>query len=184
MAATIKNFIPPKFRAGFEANNAIVNAPPAGSSENSIAASIQVNLASVPPARSRAGALIKPFTPDSYPDATTGLKDDIGHFGEPHVDERDHYAYLSQLISNPAMPAGYHPGYFHILQLGVFFALEKYAGGTFSAQRMHVATPPRAPDGQAPDPNAVRFNIVETKPRSEQGQQRPGWESGKEEGRG
>jgi hypothetical protein len=58
------------------------------------------------------------------------------------------------------MPASHHPGHFHILQLGVFFALQKYVGGTFSAQRMHVATPPRAPEGEEPDPNAVRFNVV------------------------
>jgi hypothetical protein len=55
MATTVKKFIPPKFRMGFEANNAVVNAPCAGNLENSIAASIQVNLAAVPPARGQAG---------------------------------------------------------------------------------------------------------------------------------
>ncbi|KAF6750856.1 hypothetical protein DFP72DRAFT_1072011 [Ephemerocybe angulata] len=144
LLANVTQSIPSKFRRGFEANSALSNVPRVGHDRNTVGANIQINFASVSKVSS----------------AAEGNAVEMGHFGEAHFDRKDHYAYISTMISNPSMPRSYHPGYFHILHLGIFAALHKFTGFTFSGRRKHIGTPPTPPAGIVPREDALRVNAV------------------------
>ncbi|KAJ3538211.1 hypothetical protein NMY22_g5264 [Coprinellus aureogranulatus] len=88
------------------------------------------------------------------------LESQLGDFGRPHYDPLDSPDHLTTMFSNPDLPRNYNPGFFHILQLGVFIALRKYVGITFSGRRRHVGTSPTPPKGTPSVSSAYRFTSV------------------------
>ncbi|KAJ7198330.1 hypothetical protein GGX14DRAFT_666597, partial [Mycena pura] len=97
----------------------------------------------------------------------------MGFFGRAHTDDNDDPAHFSHMSANSDLPegAGYTPGYFFILQLGVFIVLDRHTSINFSGLRRHGGTPPLCPptaDGSERPPLykfAVRFVIIHYPPR-------------------
>ncbi|KAM6491413.1 hypothetical protein JOM56_013187, partial [Amanita muscaria] len=87
---------------------------------------------------------------------------DMGQFGAitGHIDEHDHPAALTSMISNSDLPPNYEPGRFHLLGLGLFATLEQFRVTTFSGLRRHGGTPPLAPRGQTIIDWAYRLMFV------------------------
>ncbi|RXW16178.1 hypothetical protein EST38_g9678 [Candolleomyces aberdarensis] len=146
MVVEISRVLPAGVRDAIRANWEQVNHPTAGSVENFMGPNVQLNISTVP----------KKGDEDAK-----GLKGDLGQFGKPHFDLKDHHAYLTVMLALHRMSASCDPGHFHILQLGVYTSLAKYRGVIFSGRRKHAgtSTSSRNTDEDTED-NNFRINLV------------------------
>lgn len=82
------------------------------------------------------------------------LATDMGFFGGGHIDGGDdpgHYSHMSANSDLPEdLPEGqeYTPGFFFILELGVFILLDRHTSINFSGLRRHGGTPPLCSAGK------------------------------------
>lgn len=90
----------------------------------------------------------------------------MGHFGDAHGDAGDAVGFFTCLLALPQLPAGYHPGNFFILYLGVYATLDPFVTLNFSGRQAHGATAPRAPPGVKPANDAHRCNLIFYPPQS------------------
>lgn len=88
----------------------------------------------------------------------------MGEFGSAHRDERDSVGHYTNMIANSKLPAGYDPGYFHILLLGVYVKLSSGIGLNFQGHWKHGGSSPSCPSGATLDPLATRFILVSYPP--------------------
>ncbi|KAJ7237551.1 hypothetical protein B0H12DRAFT_958244, partial [Mycena haematopus] len=66
----------------------------------------------------------------------------MGFYGGAHTDRKDSAGHYSHMSANSDLPEGYTPGFFFILELGVFIQLDSHASINFSGLRRHGGTPP------------------------------------------
>ncbi|KAJ7226513.1 hypothetical protein B0H12DRAFT_1328701 [Mycena haematopus] len=131
---------PPIVRERIREVQSLVNFPAIGVSNNYAYATSQANVASakqplVPPAGKR--GLRK------HGKATRlSLATDMGFYGGAHTDRKDSAGHYSHMSVNSDLPEGYTPGFFFILELGVFIQLDSHASINFSGLRRHGGTPP------------------------------------------
>ncbi|KAF6744864.1 hypothetical protein DFP72DRAFT_1078071 [Ephemerocybe angulata] len=86
------------------------------------------------------------------------LMHQLGTVGGAHFDNHDSPGHYSNMVTHCDLPPGWHPGYFHLLALGVFVILENGLGFNFQGNRKHGGSGPFAPDDAAEDvPWAYRF---------------------------
>jgi hypothetical protein len=84
----------------------------------------------------------------SYPAVAPSLVGDMGVYGGSHSDENDDAAHYSHMSANSDLPEHlpegqeYTPGFFFILQLGVFIVLDRHTSINFSGRRRHGGAPP------------------------------------------
>jgi hypothetical protein len=90
----------------------------------------------------------------------------MGHFGGAHGDPGDSSGAFSNILAVPQLPAGYDPGRFFLLYLGVYVTLRSFASFTFSGRQAHGATASTAPPGVDPASHAYRCNFVFYPPSS------------------
>ncbi|KAJ2916174.1 hypothetical protein MD484_g4253, partial [Candolleomyces efflorescens] len=146
MVVDIFKVLPSGVQRAISLNREVINYPSAGCFENDMAPNVQVNIATVNHQSQK---------------SESDLQDDLGQFGEAHFDPNDHPAYLTVVLSASTLPDTTDPGYFHILQLGVFTKLDKHRGVVFSGRRKHGATKPQwTQDTVAIRPSAFRINVV------------------------
>jgi len=86
----------------------------------------------------------------------------MGFFGltAGHTDEGDDEAGLTCMISNSRLPDDYEPGRFHMFGIGMYIIVKPKTASIFSGLGKHGGTPPIAPDGVEPSPDAGRLMIV------------------------
>ncbi|TEB23703.1 hypothetical protein FA13DRAFT_1797886 [Coprinellus micaceus] len=94
------------------------------------------------------------------------LGGEMGHFGGAHGDPGDSSGAFSNILAVPQLPAGYDPGRFFLLYLGVYVTLRSFASFTFSGRQAHGATASTAPPGVDPASHAYRCNFVFYPPSS------------------
>ncbi|KAJ2919614.1 hypothetical protein MD484_g790, partial [Candolleomyces efflorescens] len=144
MVAEIVRALPTAVKDAVQANKEVVNHPSAGVAGNFMAPNVQVN--------------ISPIPKEGY---DTCNEADLGQFGSAHIDSNDHPAYLTVMLALPQLSTHRHPGYFHLLQLGVYTSLSLYRGVVFSGRRKHGATPPTAiSNGTYARENEFRISLV------------------------
>ena len=86
---------------------------------------------------------------------------EAGVFGGPHFDDGDSACSLSTMVPCSDLPAGYDPGRFHLLPLGVFFVLSGIHPIVFSGRIYHGGTAPLAPANVTKiEPWAYRFVMI------------------------
>ena len=90
----------------------------------------------------------------------------MGEFGGIHRDKFDDAASKTAGVINSQLPDDYKVGRFHLLALGLYFALEHLHVPIFCGLGLHVGTPPIAPPGAVPLKHAVRFMTVMYPPKS------------------
>ncbi|KAJ7226582.1 hypothetical protein C8J57DRAFT_1093149, partial [Mycena rebaudengoi] len=88
------------------------------------------------------------------------LKGDMGFFGRAHEDNGDSPGGFSHMICNSDLPAHYTPGFFFILQLGVFVVLDCYMLVNFNGHCRHGGTPSINPTSQPLVKWAYRFIVI------------------------
>ncbi|KAJ7444114.1 hypothetical protein B0H11DRAFT_1747702 [Mycena galericulata] len=93
------------------------------------------------------------------------LKVYMGFFGGAHTDDNDSPGAYSHMTCNSDLPDGYDPGFFFILQLGVFVVLKKYQSVNFNGRRRHGGTPPIGIFGEKLSAWAYRFVIIAYPPQ-------------------
>lgn len=89
----------------------------------------------------------------------------MGFFGGAQVDEDDDPGAYSHMIAHSDLPEGYEPGFFFILELGVFLVLDNYISINFNGRRKHGGTAPLGPAGQRLIKWAYRFVVIAYPPR-------------------
>lgn len=71
----------------------------------------------------------------------------LGFFGGAHIDKGDSEGALTEMIACNNVPEdGYHGGFFHLIELGVFVTLESFNCLFFSGLRLHGGTSPICTD--------------------------------------
>jgi len=80
----------------------------------------------------------------------TQLNEDLGFYGQMHIDKDDHPGYLSNMLILSDLPPSYHPGVFMFYELGVFIRMTPFLSVNFSGLRYHGGTAPTAPEGERP----------------------------------
>ncbi|KAI0336895.1 hypothetical protein BDW22DRAFT_1433758 [Trametopsis cervina] len=112
----------------------MVNTPRVGSAANYMWQSCQLNLA-------------RP----QYSEDKASLERQMGHFGGPHIDDRDSPMSMSCATSLSDLPnePGWESGRLHLLGVGVYSPLERFTQLFFTGLLRHGGTSPIAP------PNAV-----------------------------
>ncbi|KAK7027642.1 hypothetical protein R3P38DRAFT_2939430 [Favolaschia claudopus] len=115
----------------------LVNVPMIGVANNYAYATGQVNVATAKRPRNNKK---KPGKKAKGPT----LAADMGFFGDAHEDRKDELAHYSHMSANSDLPDddNYTPGFFFILQLGVFILLDRHTSINFSGLRRHGGTPP------------------------------------------
>jgi hypothetical protein len=68
------------------------------------------------------------------------------------------------MLANSQLPPSYDPGYFHLLFLGVYCQLEKFAGFNFQGHWRHGGSPPRCPAHLERAVHATRFVTISYPP--------------------
>ena len=89
-------------------------------------------------------AQVEPWA--SEKDLTTSL----GSVGEAHWDMHDDPLGMTGMTCVSSLPSGYHPGFFFLLEFGLFIKCDKYTTLVFSGLHRHGGTPPRAPPNVIP----------------------------------
>ncbi|KDR65601.1 hypothetical protein GALMADRAFT_81674, partial [Galerina marginata CBS 339.88] len=86
----------------------------------------------------------------------------MGTFGttKGHKDKQDSVASYTEMISHSQLPEGYEPGRFHLLRLGIYISLTPFTVSGFCGIDKHGGTPPIAPPGVIPSPDAYRMMVV------------------------
>lgn len=86
----------------------------------------------------------------------------MGEYGQllGHIDKPDSAGSLTCMISASRLPSGYESGRFHLLGLGIYFALDPDAVMLFCGLNRHGGSPPIAPQGAPVDPRAARGMMV------------------------
>lgn len=138
MGARLSQFLPKKTLEAMKANHSVVNPPLVGSMEGCMGANVQINISKPSVRGSFTGSTLRipdPAYSTSQYLTYTGI-DEIGNFGKAHYDLSDHPAYLTLMFANPILP-GCHPGYFHVLSLGVYVELGKHMAVAFSGRNIH-----------------------------------------------
>ncbi|KAJ7636688.1 hypothetical protein FB45DRAFT_864696 [Roridomyces roridus] len=115
----------------------LVNYPLVGVEDNFAYATAQANIS--PSERA-----------DEYGHAIRALAKALGFFGGAHCDFYDQPGFFSHMSASSDLPdyddeAPYEPGFFFIMQLGVFITLDKHTSINFSGLRRHGGTPPLCP---------------------------------------
>lgn len=85
-------------------------------------------------------------------------------FGKAHADKGDFWALFTNIVSNPSLPEGYNPGCFFLLYPRIFIVLDNNVTMNFCGLRHHGGSPPTAPPGVEPSPDAYRYVIVSYPP--------------------
>ncbi|KAJ7470041.1 hypothetical protein B0H11DRAFT_2237846 [Mycena galericulata] len=133
---------PPIVRERTRQHAALINLPAIGVANNYAYATAQVNVASAkrPAKPSKNGKKAK----------EPSLAGDMGFYGGAHTDGKDGVGHFSHMSANSDLPDDdevpegqeYTPGFFFILELGVFIVLDRHASINFSGLRRHGGTPP------------------------------------------
>jgi hypothetical protein len=89
----------------------------------------------------------------------------MGEFGSIYHDRFDDATSKTAGVVNSQLPDDYEVGRFHLLALGIYFALEHLHVPIFCGLGLHVGTPPIAPPGAVPLKHAVRFLTVMYPPK-------------------
>ncbi|KAF6750466.1 hypothetical protein DFP72DRAFT_1072189 [Ephemerocybe angulata] len=71
----------------------------------------------------------------------------LASFGEAHFDDKDCPGHTTNMQVASQLPEGWDPGYFHLVGLGVFVALDKHTSFNFQGNRRHGASGPFPPPG-------------------------------------
>lgn len=87
------------------------------------------------------------------------MKDSLGFFGGAHTDRGDSAGGTTCMMAHSDIPEDYHPGRFHLIELGVYVVLEELVCINFTGLRYHGGTPPTCPDG-IPVHWAYRFILI------------------------
>lgn len=88
------------------------------------------------------------------------LEKDYGTFGGPHRDKVDSAGALTYMAPNSDLPRNYHPGFFFILELGIFVELNNGTGVMFSGLFRHGGTAPKCLKAGTEVEWAVRMNVI------------------------
>ena len=92
--------------------------------------------------------------------AKIALSGSLGAAGKSHRDMHDHGPSLSAMF-NFGNLHGLHPGYFFLLELGVFVQLQNYTLLAFSGLQTHGGSPPRPISLDSPFPaQAIRLTFI------------------------
>ncbi|KAJ7219899.1 hypothetical protein B0H12DRAFT_1078499 [Mycena haematopus] len=147
--------VPPIVRERIREVQSLVNFPAIGVSNNYAYATSQANVASakqplVPPAGKRG---LRKHGKATRPSLAT----DMGFYGGAHTDRKDSAGHYSHMSANSDLPEGYTPGFFFILELGVFIQLDSHASINFSGLRRHGGTPPLC--SSAPGAKLYKFAV-------------------------
>ncbi|KAJ7681807.1 hypothetical protein B0H14DRAFT_3535517 [Mycena olivaceomarginata] len=150
IAAAAFQEAPPQVRERTQEIASLVNVPSIGVHNNYAYATAQANVATA----KRGGGKSK----------APSLALDMGFFGAAHVDRKDGHGHFSHMSANSDLPEGsdYTPGFFFILQLGVFILLDRHTSINFSGLRRHGGTPPLCGTGRHAKLHkfAYRFVII------------------------
>ncbi|KAF6751748.1 hypothetical protein DFP72DRAFT_473889 [Ephemerocybe angulata] len=93
------------------------------------------------------------------------LAEQLALFGEAHFDCKDCPGHTTNMQVASQLPAHWDPGYFHVLGLGIFVALDKHVSFNFQGNRKHGASGPFPPDGETDIPSwAYRFTLISYPP--------------------
>lgn len=93
------------------------------------------------------------------------LTQDLGLlFGGGHADEGDFWAKYTHVICKSQLPPSYNPGCFFLLFPHIFVVMEDNTSINFCGLRFHGGSPPTAPPGEEPSPDAYRYVIVSYPP--------------------
>lgn len=90
----------------------------------------------------------------------------LGFFGGAHIDKGDSEGALTCMLACNNVPAdGFHGGFFHLIELGVFVTLETFNCLFFSGLRLHGGTAPICTDSALWVEYATRLVFVLYPPR-------------------
>ena len=93
-------------------------------------------------------------------DSEKDLRGSLGSVGEAHWDIHDDPLGMTGMTCVSSLPKDYHPGFFYLLEFGLFITCKKYVTLAFSGLHRHGGTPPRAPRGVVPVKWATRVTII------------------------
>lgn len=93
------------------------------------------------------------------PNSTETLQSSLGQAGGAHFDKKDSRGALTAMIPFGDLP-GCHPGFFFILDLGIYTFLDNFSVTCFSGLRLHGGSPPRPLAGQAWREYLTRLNWI------------------------
>ena len=92
--------------------------------------------------------------------STNGLSADLGTVAEAHHDKHDCPMAMTSMIAGSSLPVGFHPGFFFLLEYGVFVTMHKYTVICFCGLMKHGGTPPYAPEGVPVPLWALRLTVI------------------------
>ncbi|KAF6742410.1 hypothetical protein DFP72DRAFT_1081947 [Ephemerocybe angulata] len=98
------------------------------------------------------------------------LSEQLGTVGGAHSDGHNSPGHFTNMVTYCDLPSNWHPGYFHLLGLGVFVSLENGLGFNFQGNRWHGASGPFAPESAVDVPWAYRFAGISYPPEEMVGQ--------------
>jgi hypothetical protein len=147
---------PPIVRERTSEIGSLLNVPSIGVANNCVYPTCQANVATArrPVKRGQKGKKAKGrldvmcISPISQHIVGPSLAADMGFFGGAHTDDHDEVAHYSHMSANSDLPEDlpeeeeYTPGFFFILELGVFILLDRHTSINFSGLRRHGGTPP------------------------------------------
>lgn len=97
--------------------------------------------------------------PDDIIDIIANLVRTLGIAGGPHIDPRDCAYALTGMIPFGDIE-GCHPGFFHVLDLGMHVPLDNFSLTLFSGQHLHGGSAPRPINGNLWQKYLCRLNMI------------------------
>ncbi|KAH7905766.1 hypothetical protein BJ138DRAFT_1227043 [Hygrophoropsis aurantiaca] len=120
--------IPEDYRQAMEINSEIVNSPRLGCDDNTYFTSVQLNVASTVSA-----------------EQSLDLSNDLGDFGGKHIDSKDSKGGITAMVCMSKLPDTVHPGFFLLVESGVYWIMDPFTTFYFSGLHYHGGTPPTYP---------------------------------------
>src|SRR5262245_37098255 len=96
------------------------------------------------------------------------LQNSLGPFGGKHIDSKDSPGGVTGMTNLSKLPSFVHPGFFYLLEIGVYWELEEFMTIYFCGLRFHCGSEPTYPDelaGRVPG-WATRMTLVSYAPSS------------------